>query len=76
MYRCLNPDCNDATFDIDATCCAHCGHPELRAEHPGGVLDGQRRTFICGDCGGEYSAKVAGVDLSRIPIDALDALIA
>lgn len=24
VYRCLDPNCNDATFDINATSCVHC----------------------------------------------------
>ena len=56
-YRCLNPDCNDATFDRSATCCAHCGQQQLLAEHPGGVFDRLRQAFICGDCGAAYPAN-------------------
>ncbi len=45
--------CNDATFDINATSCVHCGNTELRAEHPSGWFDKSRQAFICSHCGEE-----------------------
>lgn len=51
VYRCLDPNCNDATFDMSATCCIHCGYTKLRAEHPSGHFDVQRQAFICSHCG-------------------------
>ena len=52
-HRCLDPDCNEATFDRTATACAHCQGTRLRAEHPGGIFDPERQAFICSHCGGE-----------------------
>jgi len=57
MYRCLDPDCNDATFDINATACVHCGNTSLQAEHPGGIFDPKRQAFIC-SCGEETDGDV------------------
>ena len=51
VYRCLDPECNDATFDVSATCCVHCGNTKLRAEHPSSQFDVQRQAFICSHCG-------------------------
>lgn len=53
MYRCLDPNCNDATFDINADSCVHCGNTKLQAEHPGGFFDKSRQAFICSHCGEE-----------------------
>jgi hypothetical protein len=53
VYRCLDPNCNDATFDITATSCAHCGNTKLQAEHPSGSFDKDRQAFICSHCGEE-----------------------
>ncbi len=59
---CAAPECNEATLDMGATCCPHCGKAELRRTHPSGSFDGRRQAFICSTCGEEMD----NVDLQRI----------
>lgn len=59
VLRCLDRDCNMPTFDLNATCCAHCGKSKLQAEHLGGVFNAQVQSFIC-SCGAELNDDATG----------------
>ena len=50
VYRCLDRACNMPTFDMDASCCAHCGNTKLQAEHLNSEFDPQRQAFVCTTC--------------------------
>jgi len=52
-FICADPQCNEGTYDLKATCCSHCGSTELRLFHPSGSFDAERQAFVCSTCGGE-----------------------
>lgn len=60
VYRCLDRECNLPTFEMDATCCAHCGNTKLQAEHLNSEFDPQRQAFVCRPCDVETDHKLTG----------------
>jgi predicted RNA-binding Zn-ribbon protein involved in translation (DUF1610 family) len=57
-YVCADPECNEATLNLDAKCCSHCGKTELQRIHLSGAFDKQRQAFVCSDCGEEMSIEI------------------
>lgn len=56
-YVCADTECNEATLDLGAKCCSHCGKTEFRRVHLSGTFDQQRQAFICSTCGEEMSSE-------------------